>query len=86
MQRLTQKTETGGYEALAGTSPAALATRLALYETFHETLLQKEETLGGELEQLRSSGKKNSARFKEKLGEKLMVSNTLLLLKMQGIE
>ncbi len=83
MKRLTTPHEAG---APAAAHADTAIERLRLYEDFHEDLLRQQEALADELEALRAAGKKNSARFREKLGEKLMVSNTLLLLKFHGIE
>ncbi len=85
MQRLTAKGPQHSY-TLPGECQAEAIDRLGRFEDFYETLLGNQEKLAAELEELRAAGKKNTARFREKLGEKLMASNTLLLLKMQGLE
>ncbi len=85
MQRLTQKQPGGGY-SLGQNQQAEAAERLGRFEDFYLSLLERQGALGDELEALRAAGKKNSARFKEKLGEKLLCSNTLLQLKLHGLE
>ena len=86
MPRLTQPAPGGGYTLPENTAPAQVLQRLGFYEDYHQALLENQQKLADELEALRAAGKKNSARFREKLGEKLMGSNTLLELKMRGIE
>ncbi len=85
MERLTTRDAGDGYRLAEGAAAEA-AERLGRFEDFYEALLESQEKRAEELEALRAAGKKNSARFREKLGEKLMASNTLLLLKMKGLE
>lgn len=84
MERLTQKQADGSYAAVD--SEANAMQRLGRFEDFVADMEGRQQTLADQLEELRATGKKNSARFKELLGQKLMESNTLVLLKTYGIE
>ena len=64
-------------EGFAG--PAA--DRLARFESLYERLLTRQDEITAKLEELRAADKKNSVKFKELLGEKLMNNNTLILFK-----
>lgn len=69
---------TEGYEGEA-------ADRLAAFERFYGDLAAKQPVLAAELEALRAAGKKNSAKFRERLGEKVTGANILAILKAYGI-
>ena len=61
-------------------------TKLAKFENFHDHLLLKEKELAKELEKLRLEDRKNSAKFKQLLANKLTYNNILILLKTYGLE
>lgn len=61
-------------------------TRLGLFENAYEKLVGDQEQLSAELSRLRYEGKKNSARFRELMGKKLIASNTLAMFKLYGLE
>jgi len=60
--------------------------KLAQFENFYFDLLASQEKISSELERLRNEGKEKSVRFRELLGQKLMNSNTLILLKAYKLE
>jgi len=60
--------------------------KLAQFENFYFDLLASQEKISSELERLRNEGKEKSVRFRELLGQKLMNSNTLVLLKAYRLE
>lgn len=62
------------------------AERLAAFENYYESLAAAQPKLAEELETLRAAGKKNSTRFKELLGKKMMESNILLTLQIYGVK
>ena len=92
MARLTKQTPAGAWlpaDALAPedggyTGPAA--ERLSAFEDYLESLRAEQELLSEKLEKLRAAGKKQTAQFREAMGEKLVGSNALLMLKMRGLE
>ena len=61
--------------------PEDAAARLEAYEALTRQLQQDYENLGRKLEELRAQNKTNSARFRELLGQKLMLSDHLARLK-----
>lgn len=63
----------------------AAAERLALFEDFYEKLQKDQVEMAQKLEALRAEGKKNTVKFRELFGQKLMVSNTLVLLQTYGL-
>ena len=92
MERLTKKTAEGyvvkaatlqetGKELIGGEA----IERLARFEDYAEALAAGQESMAAELEALRAAGKKNTVKFKELLGKKLMDSNALALLQVYGI-
>lgn len=60
--------------------------RLAVFENMYEGLVRSQSEISKELERLRREGKKNSFKFRELMGKKLINSNTLILLKNYGLE
>ena len=92
MARLTQKTLAGAWlppDAITPwdggyTGPAA--ERLSAFEDYLESLRAEQDLLSDKLEELRAAGKKQTAQFREAMGEKLVGSNALLMLKMRGLE
>lgn len=60
--------------------------RLARFENFYDDLCARQQTLAAELEALRAAGRKNSAKFRETLGQKMMESGTLALLSTYGLK
>lgn len=93
MARLTKPCGNGTYTAPAQTVQQTAAglegeaiTRLGLFEDFAQELWQEQKELAAELEKMRAEGKKNSVKFREMLGKKVMGSSTLLQLRMHGLE
>lgn len=84
MDRLTHKTE-GGYTVDEARLEQAVQ-RLGLFEDYYEEMAASHEAAAAKLEEMRAAGQKNTAKFKELLGKKLMDSNNLLVLKLKGIE
>jgi hypothetical protein len=60
--------------------------RLAVFENMFEDLVRSQTEISEELERLRREGKKNSFKFRELMGKKLINSNILILLKNYGLE
>lgn len=60
--------------------------RLANFENFYEDLVASQERISKELTALRSEGKEKSVKFRELLGNKLMNTNMLVLMKQYGLE
>lgn len=85
MQRLTEKLADGSY-TVAETLQEEALQKLAKYENFHDALQTQQQELTQKLEALRAEGKKNSVQFREALGNKVMATNTLALLRVHGIE
>ena len=60
--------------------------RLARYENVHLDLLERQTNVTRQLEVLRAKGQTKTVQFRELLGEKLMNSHLLNLLKIYGLE
>ncbi len=60
--------------------------RLAAFETMVEAILAEQQTITESLDQLRVQGKKNTARFREQLGQKLVNDSILARLQVFGIQ
>lgn len=87
MQTLTQTDEAGR----AHISKDALTQETNGYagpaaERCYLDAEQKQQAIAAQLEELRAAGKKNTAKFKELLGNKLLLSSMLALMKTYGIE
>ncbi|MEG0752841.1 MAG: hypothetical protein RR461_03340 [Angelakisella sp.] len=61
-------------------------TRLGLFESAYENLIGDQARISAELEKLRNEGKKNSVKFRELMGKKLVSSNTMAIFKLYGLE
>ena len=73
MERITEKT-LQGYSVPPERLPDALR-RLGELEDWMESLEAERDALSARLDALRKEGKEKSARFRETLGEKLLVSS-----------
>ena len=73
MERITGKTASG-YSVPPERLPDALR-RLGELEDWMESLEAERDALSARLDSLRKEGKEKSARFRETLGEKLLVSS-----------
>ena len=73
MERITEKTASG-YSVPPERLPDALR-RLGELEDWMESLEAERDALSARLASLRKEGKEKSARFRETLGEKLLVSS-----------
>ena len=73
MERITEKTASG-YSVPPERLPDALR-RLGELEDWMESLEAERDALSARLDSLRKEGKEKSARFRETLGEKLLVSS-----------
>lgn len=88
MERMTKPLSEGEYfvekqwvaEVAEGFTGEAVK-RLARFENVYIMLLARQEEIAEKLEQLRREDKKNSVKFKELLGEKLMNTNAITLFK-----
>lgn len=93
MDRLTLKSQNGeGYvlpvqymDAAQDFCTGPAVERLACFENFYTELAARQQEMADSLEKLRSEGKKNSVKFKETLGQKMIESNILAMLKIYGI-
>ena len=83
MERYTRQGQ-NGWQVPEGLEQAALE-RLARFEDAYEDLRARQERLEGQMEPLRAAGKQKSARFRELLGEKLMLQQIFLLLEGHGL-
>lgn len=93
MERLTTQQIDGSYQAPTSSVQAAGSAwqgeaihRLAQFENYFEALRAQQADLAQKLERLRSEGKKSSVQFREMLGNKVMGSQALAMLKVYGIE
>ena len=73
MERITEKTASG-YSVPPERLPDAIR-RLGELEDWMEGLEAERDALSARLDSLRKEGKEKSARFRETLGEKLLVSS-----------
>ena len=93
MTRLTRRREDGeGYVVDdahishdAGGYSGEAIQRLAQFENAYEELVAGQARIAEELERLRSEGKKNTVRFRELLGEKLLNSRIIGLFERRGL-
>ncbi|HOO12187.1 MAG TPA: hypothetical protein PK684_04455 [Bacillota bacterium] len=94
MKRITRKTQNNGHYVVdedkikketGGYSGEAIE-RLAAFENMYEDLIKGQGEISEELERLRREGKKNSYKFRELMGKKLINSNTMIILKNYGLE
>lgn len=69
----------------AGGYTGAAADKLAAYETLQENILRQQDEYAAELAKLRNEGKKNSVKFRELLGKKLMNSHMLTMFQLHGL-
>lgn len=69
----------------AGGVGGAAIQRLAQFESFCSMLEARQAEITAELDALRNAGKKNTAKFKELLGNKLLNQNMLALLAIHGL-
>jgi hypothetical protein len=91
---LADRLKTAIYQVDAGLvmlDPSSIARgpaidRLAGYENVHVDLLERQAQLAIQLEALRAKGQTKTVQFRELLGEKLMNSHLLNLLKIYGLE
>lgn len=83
MERYTKYGQ-NGWQVPEGLEQAALE-RLARFEDAYEELRTRQEKLEGQMEPLRVAGKQKSARFRELLGEKLMLQQMFILLESHGL-
>lgn len=60
--------------------------RLGAYEAFHAGLVFDMQKAAADMEILRAAGKEKTVKFRELLAKKLTCSNTLALLKLQGLD
>ncbi len=60
--------------------------KLAKFENIYDDLLASQNNISKELERLRNEGKKNSVKFRELLGKKLMNSHTIILFETNGLK
>ncbi|HZX46624.1 MAG TPA: hypothetical protein VFF83_05080 [Clostridia bacterium] len=94
MKRITRKTQNNGHyvvdedkiKQVAGGYSGEAVERLAAFENMYENLIKGQSEISEELERLRREGKKNSYKFRELMGKKLINSNTLIILKNYGLE
>ena len=93
MTRLTRRRDDGeGYVVddahishdASGYSGEAIQ-RLAQFENAYEELVAGQAQIAEELERLRSEGKKNTVRFRELLGEKLINSRIVALFERRSL-
>lgn len=86
MARLTVK-EKAGYILSEGTTLQEALQRLGAFEDYYEALLAGQKRYAEELETLRNQGKKNTVKFRQALGTKMIDANIISHLKtMYGIE
>lgn len=83
MERYTQHSRTG-WQVPEGLEQAA-AERLAHFEDAYEDIRSKQARLEEQMESLRAAGKQKSVRFRELLGEKLMLQQMVMILESHGL-
>lgn len=83
MERQTHKTEIGTYEII---DLQKAAESLAKFEDFYESIINREATIPEELAKLRSEGKEKTLRFRELMGQKLLNTSCISLLKQFDIK
>lgn len=54
--------------------------KLAAYEKYHEDLLKRRNEIPTQMKELKEKGKEKSYRYRELMGEKFMVENSLGML------
>lgn len=83
MERYTRKISDGRYEI---TDLNKAAEALSKFEDLYEYVMSREKTIPEELEKYRTEGKEKSYKFKEAMGQKLMNTSFIILLKRFGIQ
>jgi hypothetical protein len=83
MERYTRKSENGEIEI---TDLKKAAESLARFEDLFDYVMACEKTIPKALEKLRQDGKEKSYKFREAMGEKLMNTAFILLLKRFDIQ
>ena len=92
MKRYTTRQEDGQFslplEELVlenGQAKGEAIERLGAFENFYEQLLIQQSELAAQLEELRKQNKTKTAKFREALGKKLVGSQILTLLQLNGL-
>ncbi|HBH11861.1 MAG: hypothetical protein XD91_1853 [Clostridiales bacterium 38_11] len=83
MERQTRKTQTGSYEII---NMKKAAESLAKFEDFYEYVVNRETLIPEELAKLRNEGKEKTLRFRELMGQKLLNTSFISLLKQFDIK
>lgn len=92
MDRLTRVADDGSYvvddtnvqHGINGYFGEAI-TRLARFENFYTELLESQVKIPEEMEKLRGQGKTKSVRFRELMGEKMVKTNLISMIKTYGL-
>ncbi|MBV1757301.1 MAG: hypothetical protein KMY55_05580 [Dethiosulfatibacter sp.] len=83
MERQTHKTEIGTYEII---DLQKAAESLAKFENLYEYVIDRETSIPEELAKLRNEGKEKTLRFRELMGQKLLNTSLIILLKKFNID
>ena len=83
MERQTRKTESGTFEIK---NVEKAAESLSKFEDLYEYIINREVTIPEELAMLRSAGKEKTLRFRELMGQKLLNTSYISLLRQFDIK
>ena len=83
MERYTHRDQ-GEWQVPEGMERTAIE-RLARFEDAYEDILSRKTDIEEQMESLRAAGKQKSARFRELLGEKLMLQQLIMILESRGL-